>query len=154
MIEDIKQGVRSTAGAVIEKDNKVLLVKRNHEPFNGYWTLPGGHIDFGETAEQAVIREVKEETGLTFTPTFLTYRDEIYKDINWHGEVLVFHGPADGEEKIDRKEIIDIKWFDIDEAINMKLAFEHEKTIKIYKEMKKLQKSKISVGLKTEVFKK
>jgi 8-oxo-dGTP diphosphatase len=134
MIEDIKQKVRATACAVIEKDNQVLIVKRNHEPFNGYWTLPGGHIDFGETAEQAVIREVKEETGLSFIPKFITYRDEIYKDINWHGEVLVFHGKAEGKEEIDGKEIIDIKWVDIDEAINMKLAFEHEKTLELYKQ--------------------
>ena len=134
MIEDIKQKVRATACAVIEKDNQVLIVKRNHEPFNGYWTLPGGHIDFGETAEQAVIREVKEETGLSFIPKFITYREEIYKDINWHGEVLVFHGKAEGKEEIDGKEIIDIKWVDIDEAINMKLAFEHEKTLELYKQ--------------------
>ncbi len=101
MIEDIKQGVRSTVCAVIERDNKVLLVKRNHEPFKDYWCLPGGHIDFGETAQQAVIREVKEETGLTFTPKFLNYRDELYPDINWHGEVLLFHGKAEGKEDID-----------------------------------------------------
>lgn len=134
MIEDIKQGIRSTVVAVIEKDGKVLLVKRNTEPFNGYWTLPGGHIDFGERAEQAVIREVKEETGLSFKPKFLGYRDEIYPDINWHGEVLIFYGEAEGEENIDGKEIIDIKWFDINEALNMKLAFEHEKTLKKYLE--------------------
>ena len=133
MIDDIKKGVRATACAVIERDNKVLLVKRNHEPFNGYWTLPGGHIDFGETAEKAVIREVKEESGLTFKPKFFGYRDEIYPDINWHGEVLVFQGEAEGEEKIDGEEIIDINWFDINEASNMKLAFEHEKTLQIYK---------------------
>lgn len=133
MIEDIKQGVRSTVCAVIEKENKVLLVKRNTEPFKGYWTLPGGHIDFGETAKKAVIREIKEETGLTFTPKFMDYRDEIYSDINWHGEVLIFDGNVKGKESIDPKEIIDIKWFDLDEAIQMKLAFEHEKTLEMYK---------------------
>ena len=132
MIEDIKQGVRSTVCAVIEKDGKILLVKRNHEPFNGCWALPGGHIDFGETAEHAVIREVKEETGLNFTPKFLGYRDEIYKDINWHGEVLLFYGKTQGKEKIDGKEIIDIKWFDTEEAKNMELAFEHEKSLQLF----------------------
>jgi len=140
MMEDIKydneKRVRATSLSIIEKGGKVLLVKRNHEPFKDYWCLPGGHIDFGETAEQAIIREVKEETGLTFTPKFLTYRDEIYKDINWHGEVLIFHGKAEGKEEIDNKEIIGIKWVEFDEAINMKLAFQHEKTLQIYKEDK------------------
>jgi len=125
--------VRATVGAVIDKDGKILLVKRGHEPFKDYWCFPGGHIDFGETAEQAIVREVKEETGLTFTPEFLGYTDEIYPDINWHGEVLIFHGEAQGKEAIDGKEIIDIKWVNIDEASNMKLAFEHEKTLQIYK---------------------
>ncbi len=133
MIDDTKQGVRATVGAIIEKDRKVLLVKRNHEPFKGYWCIPGGHIDFGETAEQAVIREVKEETGLTLTPRFLSYRDEIYQNINWHGEVLIFYGEAEGNENIDGKEIIGIKWVDINKALNMKLAFEHEKTLQVYK---------------------
>lgn len=128
--------VRATACAVIEKDGKVLLIKRNTNPFKNYWSLPGGHIDYGETAKQAVIREVKEETGLTIKPVFFSYRDEIYPDINWHGEVLIFHGKAEGKEAVDGKEIIDIKWVDIKEALNMKLAFEHEKTLKVYIEKK------------------
>jgi len=112
------------------------LIKRNNEPFKGYWSIPGGHIDFGETAEQAVIREVKEETGLNFKPKFLGYRDELYPDINWHAEVLVFYGEVEGEEEIDGKEIVAIKWFDIHETAKMKLAFEHEKTIRMYLEDK------------------
>lgn len=128
--------VRATAVAVIEKDGKVLLVKRNNEPFKNYWCLPGGHIDFGETAEEAIVREVREETGLNFKPKFLGYRDEIYPDINWHGEVLIFYGEAKGKEAFDKKEILDIKWVDIDEAINMKLAFEHEKTLRLYRNKK------------------
>lgn len=137
MTYDNERRVRATAGAVIEKDGKLLLVKRGNEPFKDYWTLPGGHIDFGETAKEAVVREVKEETGLDLKPIFLAYRDEIYPDINWHGEVLVFYGEAEGREEIDGKEIIDIKWFDIDVAVNMKLAFGHEKTIELYKKTKK-----------------
>lgn len=129
---DKEKKVRATVGAVIENDSKVLLVKRNNEPFKGYWCLPGGHIDFGETAEKAVIREVKEETGLTFKPKFLGYRDEIYPNINWHGEVLIFYGEAKGEEGIEGEEITDIKWFNINEAANMKLAFEHEEVVKMY----------------------
>lgn len=126
--------VRATAVAVIERDGEVLLIKRNNEPFKNYWSLPGGHIDFGETAEEAVIREVKEETGLDFKPNFLSYRDEIYPNINWHGEVLIFYGKAEGKEAFDKKEVSDIRWVDIKEALNMKLAFEHEKTLKMYME--------------------
>jgi mutator protein MutT len=51
-------------GAVVVSDSKVLLVKRGHEPAKGLWSIPGGLIELGETAEAAVRREVKEETGV------------------------------------------------------------------------------------------
>jgi mutator protein MutT len=51
-------------GAVVVSDSNVLLVKRGHEPAKGLWSIPGGLIELGETAEAAVRREVKEETGV------------------------------------------------------------------------------------------
>lgn len=135
--------VRATAGAVIEKDGKILLEKRNNEPFKGYWTLPGGHIDFGETAEQAVIREVKEETGLTLKDVrFLGYRDEIYPEINWHAEVLVFYGSAEGKENAQESEVEELRWFDVDEAEKLKLAFDHQESIALYRRRKLWQKKR------------
>ena len=55
-------------GLVVEADpaggRRVLLIQRNIEPNRGGWTIPGGYVERDETAEQAVIREVEEETGL------------------------------------------------------------------------------------------
>jgi len=51
-------------GAIVLDDDQILLEKRKNSPGKGKWTVPGGLVDLGETAEQAVIREVKEETGL------------------------------------------------------------------------------------------
>ena len=62
--------MKNTVGAIIIKDNKILLAKRGHSPFKNHWTLSGGHIDKEETAKQAVIREVKEETNLDIKPVF------------------------------------------------------------------------------------
>src|SRR3972149_4154901 len=54
-----------TATAVIEfSPQMILLIKRDTAPFKGYWALPGGRAEPGETVEQAIVREVKEETGL------------------------------------------------------------------------------------------
>ena len=55
-------------GAVIKDGaGRLLLILRGHEPGKGLWSIPGGRIEPGETDEQAVIREVREETGLTVT---------------------------------------------------------------------------------------
>jgi len=51
-------------GAVVISGGKILLEKRKNEPGKGKWSIPGGLVDLGESPEQAVIREVKEETCL------------------------------------------------------------------------------------------
>jgi len=51
-------------GAVVLDGDRVLLVKRAHEPLKGEWSLPGGAVDVGETLEEAIRREVREETCL------------------------------------------------------------------------------------------
>lgn len=53
-----------TTDAVIEINGDVVLLKRNHPPFEGYWVLPGGLVERGETAREACVRETKEEVGL------------------------------------------------------------------------------------------
>ncbi len=55
-------------GALIFHRNKILLVERGKEPLKGYWSLPGGALETGETLEQGVIREVREETGVEVKP--------------------------------------------------------------------------------------
>lgn len=52
------------AGALIEQDGKLLLVQRKHEPFCSCWNLPAGYVEADESPEDAVVREVFEETGL------------------------------------------------------------------------------------------
>jgi 8-oxo-dGTP diphosphatase len=52
------------AGVVIEKDNKILLVKRKYEPYKGDWSFPAGFMEYDESPEQCAIREIKEELSV------------------------------------------------------------------------------------------
>jgi 8-oxo-dGTP diphosphatase len=56
-------------GALIFKADRVLLIERGKEPLKGQWSLPGGAVETGERIEDAIIREMVEETGLEVTPT-------------------------------------------------------------------------------------
>ena len=51
-------------GAIIIRDSRILLEKRMNDPGRGKWSVPGGKVEVGETLEQTVVREVREETGL------------------------------------------------------------------------------------------
>ncbi len=65
-----EQPIVGVAGIVLQ-DDAVLLVQRGQEPSRGEWSLPGGAMEVGETPEEAVRREVQEETGLEVTVTEL-----------------------------------------------------------------------------------
>src|SRR5260221_13411555 len=65
-------------GALIIEGDEILLVERGRDPLLGYWSLPGGGLEVGETLDQAVRREVLEETGLVVEPVMLV---EIFERI-------------------------------------------------------------------------
>jgi 8-oxo-dGTP diphosphatase len=60
-------------GAIVMRNNQVLLVKRSQPPGEGLWAVPGGRVELGETLQEAVEREVREETGLTVRPRHPVY---------------------------------------------------------------------------------
>lgn len=75
-------------GAVILHRGKVLLARRAHAPMRGKWTLPGGAVELGETSREAIIREVREETGLSVSPVALV---EIVDRIDRRANRIRFH---------------------------------------------------------------
>ncbi len=54
----------TSVGAVVVRDDELLLIRRGRGPAQGQWSVPGGRVEWGETLAEAVVREVAEETGL------------------------------------------------------------------------------------------
>lgn len=92
--EQLKVGV----GALIELDNRLLLIQRTHEPYALHWNLPAGYVDADESPRQALIREVREETGLH--ADIISLRDAYFFDDDPRGNgILIAYrcGITDGE---------------------------------------------------------
>ena len=77
--------------SVIKKNNSVLLIKREINPFKYFWVLPGGGVEYGERLVDAVIREVREETGLEVKVVkYVGYYDDPYRDPRYHSIAHAF----------------------------------------------------------------
>lgn len=115
-------------------EKQILLTKRSDilDEYPNKWCLPGGHINENETALKAIIREVKEETGLKFEGKFLKYYDEVIPEKNIHAVVIMFEGTYDGALKWDEDEVSDADWFSLSDALSLDLAFQHREIIKKY----------------------
>jgi 8-oxo-dGTP diphosphatase len=76
-------------GAVLVRDEHVLLVRRGHGPAQGRWSVPGGRVEAGETLHEALVRETFEETGLeVVVDHFLGWVERI--DEGFHFVILDF----------------------------------------------------------------
>lgn len=129
-------------GAVIlNEKNKVLLIKRGAGCRNcvGYWAIPGGCIDRFETAEDAVVREIKEEIGVDIEIIkLLSVTNDFIKEENEHWITPQFlcriiKGTPSNCEPNKHDEI---RWFDLD-ALPEKLALPAINGIRALKEMSK-----------------
>ena len=110
---------RTAAAIIIKEPELILLVKRLTIPFSGYWALPGGKQDPGETIEQTIIREVKEETGFNIK---IIKKIGEYREKGNHNNVEYDYSPTcflaeiiGGELDPPADEIEEVRWFTVKE---------------------------------------
>lgn len=116
---------------VVTDDGKVVLVKRSFDPYKDHWALPGGIVEYGETVEDAVVREAKEETGFYIKIEKLVgvYSDP-KRDPRGHFVSVCFLSKIVGGELTISEETKEVKLFSRDELKSLKFAFDHEKILR------------------------
>jgi 8-oxo-dGTP diphosphatase len=129
------KGPITTVAAILtdgdEISLRILLTRRSVPSFKGKWCLPGGHINELETARDAISREVREETGVSFEPAFFHCFDEILPAHSHHHVLLVFEGKAIGEPT-KSQEVDEFRWLTISEALELDLAFRNREVLEAY----------------------
>jgi len=118
---------RPTASALVLYKNKLLLTKRGRAPYRGRWELPGGFVDRGESADHAVIRELKEETGLKIKlekiigiyPDIYTYNSDQFHTLN-----IFYIAKASSEKLKAMDDVSEAKWF-AKKDLPKNIAFKH-----------------------------
>jgi ADP-ribose pyrophosphatase YjhB (NUDIX family) len=102
-------------GAVVVRDGTALVVKRAHEPRKGEWSLPGGLLELGESLQDAVRREIKEETSLDIDvgPIIETF-DRVHRDdhgkIRYHFVIVDFLCWANGGDAVPGSDADAVAW--------------------------------------------
>ena len=103
---------RLVVAALLKKGSKYLLIKEKLESGEEYWIVPGGGVDFGESLEQATVREIKEELGIDVKITsFLRFHEAIFPKHNYHTVIFFFQAkPLQDKIKLEGK-ILEARYF-------------------------------------------
>lgn len=120
-----------SAGGIVLKGNQVLLIKNAalRDPSKAYWGFPKGHLNEGESASDAAVREIKEETGVTAeivkelgesSYIFTKEGEKVSKTVTYF--LLVYTG---GEIKAQDLEVLEAGWYGVKEALEM-LSFKKD----------------------------
>ncbi len=105
---------------LLDRGGRVLLVRRGSEPYRGYWSLPGGHIEPGEDSMEAAVRETVEETGIKPVIHGLAAIAEVIGRER-HYVIIVYWGRGDGTPR-PSSDALEASWFTLEEALRENLT--------------------------------
>ena len=125
-----------TCGALIFNDENKLFLMKSHK-WKGKYIIPGGHVELGETLEEALKREIKEETGLDiFDIEFLFFQEFIYDNVFWKKRHFIFFDFAcktNSTEVVLDSEGQDFVWIDLNDIGSFDIEPYTIRTIEEYK---------------------
>lgn len=115
---------------IFDENENFILIKRKNEPYKNYWALPGGFVDYGESVENAAIREALEETSINVKLDKLigVYSDPS-RDPRGHTVSVTYSARGNMNEMKADDDACDINIFTRKDLEKINLAFDHEKII-------------------------
>ena len=126
-----------TADIILQRDSKILMVRRKKDPFKGQLALPGGFINEGETAEEAARREAMEETTLEVEAIeILGVYSDAKRDPRKHIMSIVFVGIIVGGSDKAGDDAESIEWVELGTIEKQEIAFDHAQILRDYKKWK------------------
>lgn len=123
--ENFESKLEAAACYLIAQENVLFLKREQRRPQGGLWGIPGGKFEKGETAEQAVIREIREETGIALSNRSLKSLGKVY--IRLPDVDFTYHMFAHSLEKIPSAIVLDpvehteYQWLTLQEALKLPL---------------------------------
>ncbi len=120
-------------GAIVFKEDKILLVLRGKPPAENLWSIPGGSVELGETLQEATEREIREEAGITIRAREPVYTFDVLErdnkgNVRFHYVIVDLAADYISGELRPGDDAIDVRWFSAGEVNKLKVS---EATLKL-----------------------
>lgn len=116
---------------IFDDDLNFILIKRKNDPYKDYWAIPGGFVEYGETVENAAVREAKEETHIDVElKDLVNVYSKPNRDPRGHTITVAYTAKGNFSDKKADSDASDISVFNEKKLDEIKIAFDHEEIIR------------------------